>query len=47
MPGARTLKMLTMKLSAPAVVDMPSRMMPSSQKSMFGPGEAGREVNGV
>ena len=39
MPGARILKMVTMKLTAPTVVEMPTKTMPRPQKSMLMPGE--------
>ncbi len=39
MPGARSLKMVTMKLIDPTVVDRPVKTMPRPQKSMFRPGE--------
>ena len=47
MPGARSLKIVTMKLIAPTVVDMPTNTTPSPQKSMLSPGEKSLPVNGV
>ena len=39
MPGVRSLKIVTMKLIAPTVVEMPTNTTPSPQKSMLIPGE--------
>src|SRR2546430_3840537 len=38
-PGARMLRMVTMKLNPAASDEIPRICRPSSQKSMFGPGE--------
>ena len=38
MPGARILKIVTMKLTAPTVVEMPTKTTPRPQKSMLMPG---------
>ena len=37
MPGARMRRKVTTKLIDPTVVEMPSRIMPSAYRSMFGP----------
>ena len=47
MPGARSLKMLTMKFTAPTVVEMPTKITPRPQKSMLMPLEYGFDVSGV
>ncbi len=47
MPGARNLKMVTMKLTAPTVVEMPTKMIDSPQKSMLMPGEYALSVSGT
>ena len=39
MPGARSLKIVTMKLTAPTVVEMPTKITPRPQKSMLMPSE--------
>ena len=44
MPGARRLRIVTMKLKPAASDEMPRICRPSSQKSMFGPGENCRSV---
>src|SRR5260221_13424332 len=38
MPGARSLRMVTTKLSEAAIDEMPSIKIPSAQKSIFAPG---------
>ena len=38
-PGHRILKAVTMKFTAPAVVEMPTKATPRPQKSRFMPGE--------
>ena len=38
MPGARSLKIVTMKLIAPTVVEMPTKITAMPQKSTFSPG---------
>src|SRR5437867_8658330 len=47
MPGARSLKIVTIKLIAPTVVDSPTKMMPRPQKSMLTPGEYVLDVSGT
>src|SRR2546421_7467351 len=37
-PGARILRIVTTKLSEPAIEEIPRRSIPSSQKSSFKPG---------
>ena len=39
MPGLRILKAVTMKFTAPAVVEMPTKVTPRPQKSTFTQGE--------
>ena len=39
MPGARSLNVVTMKLTAPTVDEMPTNSTPRPQKSRFTPGE--------
>ena len=46
-PGARSLKIVTMKLIAPDVVEMPRKIKPNVQKSMLRPGEYWPPVSGV
>src|SRR5687768_16395032 len=46
-PGARILKMVTMKLTAPTVVDSPVKITPRAQKSMFRPAEKASDVSGT
>ena len=43
-PGARMLRMVTMKFTPAITEDAPSTCSPSSQKSMFMPGEYCRLV---
>ncbi len=43
-PGARRFRIVTMKLKPAASEATPRICSPSSQKSMFGPGENSREV---
>ena len=43
-PGARRFRMVTTKLNPAASDEMPRIWRPSSQKSMFGPGEYCRSV---
>ena len=47
MPGARSLKIVTMKLIAPTVVEMPTKITAKPQKSMLMPSEYGFDVRGV
>ena len=47
MPGARYLKIVTTKLIAPTVVEMPTNMTPSAQKSTLAPGEKALDVSGT
>src|SRR3954447_6006126 len=47
MPGARILNVVTMKLIAPTVVEMPTNTMPSPQKSMLMPGLNVLSVSGT
>ena len=47
MPGARSLKIVTMKLIAPTVVEMPTNTTPRPQKSMLIPGEYCFDVSGT
>ena len=47
MPGARMLMIVVMKLNDAASVEMPRTCRPSTQKSMFSPGEYCRVVSGV
>src|SRR2546427_260424 len=46
-PGPRILKAVTMKLTAPTVVEMPTNITPRPQKSRFTPGENWRLVRGT
>ncbi len=46
-PGARILNVVTMKLTAPAVDEMPTKITPSPQKSRFTPGRVLASVSGV
>ena len=46
-PGARSLKIVTMKLMAPTVVEMPTNTTPSPQKSVLMPGEYCFPVSGT
>ena len=46
-PGARSLKVVTMKLTAPTVVEMPTNTIPRPQKSRLTPPEYVRPVRGV
>ena len=46
-PGARNLKIVTMKLIAPTVVEMPTKTIASPQKSMLRPGEYVLSVSGT
>jgi hypothetical protein len=39
MPGARILNTVTMKLTAPTVVEMPTKATPRPQKSRLSAGE--------
>ena len=45
-PGARSLKMVTMKLIDPTVVDRPTKTTPRPQKSMLMPGEKAFDTSG-
>src|SRR4051794_17302837 len=46
-PGARILKAVTMKFTAPTVVEMPMNTTADAQKSMLMPGENALAVRGV
>src|SRR5690349_9799433 len=47
MPGARIFNVVTTKFTAPTVVEMPTKTMPSPQKSMLMPGENALSVSGT
>ena len=47
MPGARYLKIVTTKLMAPTVVEMPTNITPRPQKSTLRPGEYAFDVSGT
>jgi hypothetical protein len=46
-PGARILNVVTMKFTAPTVVEMPTNTTPKPQKSRLIPGENALLVSGV
>ena len=46
-PGARHLNVVTKKLTAPTVVEMPTNTTPTAQKSMPFPGEYTESVSGA
>ncbi len=46
-PGARNLRIVTIKFTAPAVVAILRKIKPRDQKSRFKPGENCRLVRGV
>src|SRR3954451_20943272 len=46
-PGARILNVVTMKFTAPAVDDTPTKITPSPQKSRLSPGENRTSDSGV
>ena len=46
-PGARILNTVTMKFTAPTVVEMPTKITPSPQKSMLSPGLYALSVSGT